>query len=99
MFGMRCTSPEWPRLAAPAPRHNAPLGRGALLSTYASGKLTTRRLSTPYRLLETSRPSDYACFTAFAGNSLIGEALAIGVVGLRADLSGVLHYSITQNSI
>ena len=96
---MRCTSPEWPRLAPPAPRHNAPLGRCALRSTHASGELTRQRLSTPYLLRENTRSRDYARFTAIAGNSLIGEALAIGVVGLRADLSGMLRYSITQNSV
>jgi hypothetical protein len=61
--------------------------------------LARRLLSTPYRLRGNTRARDYARFTAIAGNSLIGEALAIGVVGLRADLSGMLRYSITQNSV
>ena len=93
---MSCTSPEWPRLAAPASRHNVPLGRGALFSPHASGKLTRQRLSTPYQLRENTRSCDYPRLTAFVGNSLIGEAFTIGVVGLRADLSRMLRYSITQ---
>jgi hypothetical protein len=61
--------------------------------------LTRRRLSTAYRLRENTRSHDYARFTGFAGNGLIGEALAIGVVGGRADLSGMLRYSITQSFV
>jgi hypothetical protein len=99
MFGMRCTSPEWPRLAMPALRHDAPLRRRALSSTHASGELIRQHLFTPNRLRENTRSRDYARFTAFAGNGLIGEAFTIGVVGVRADLSGILDYSITQNSV
>jgi len=64
---MRCPSPEWPRLAIPAARHNA------------SGMLTRKHLSTPNRLRENARPGGYARFAAFAGNGLIGEAFTMGV--------------------
>ena len=96
---MRCPSPEWPRLAIAAPRHDTPLGRCALRSTPASGKLGRQHLSTAYRLRENPRTGDYARFTAFAGKTLIGKVSTVGVVGMRADLSGMLGYSITQNSV
>ena len=99
MFGMRCPSPEWPRLVTPATRHNAPLGHSALRSTHGSGKLTRQHLFTPNRLREKPRPSDYARFTAFAGKTLISKVFMRNVVGVRAGLSGMLGYSITQNSV
>ena len=96
---MRCPSPEWPRLAIAAARRNAPLRRCALRSTHASGKLTRQHLSTAYRLRENTRPHDYPLLTAVTGNGLIGEAFTIGVVGLRADLSEMLGYSITKDFV
>jgi hypothetical protein len=99
MFGMRCTTPEWFRLAMPAAWHNALLFRCALRSRHVSGKLPKQHLFTAYRLRENTRPGEYACFTAFAGKSLISKAFMINVVGVRADLSGMLDYSITNNSV
>ncbi len=83
----------------PAPRHNAPLRRRALLPTHASGKLTSHHLSTPYRLRENTRSREYLRFTAVVGNSLISRVFMKGVVGVRANLSRTLHYSITRNSV
>ena len=83
----------------PAARHNAPLGRYSRRSTHASGKLIGQHLSTPYRLRENPRPREYARFAAFAGKPLISKVFMINIVGVRADLSGILRYSITQNSV
>ncbi len=84
MFGMRCPSPDWPRLAV----HNAPLRRRARRSMHVSGKLTRHHLSTPYWLRENTRPGDYPLLTAVTGNGLNCEVFTIGVVGVTADLSG-----------
>ncbi|WP_332736526.1 hypothetical protein, partial [Flavihumibacter sp.] len=56
-----------------------------------------QHLFTAYRLRENPRPRDYPLLTAVTGNGLNCEALAIGIVGVRVDLSGILEYSITKD--
>lgn len=83
----------------PAARHNAPLRRRALRSGHGSGKLGRQHLSTAYWLWEKTRPGDYPLLTAVTGDGLNCEAFTIGVVDGRADLSEMLGYSITKDSV